>query len=206
MQVQPHSPPELLASYAARPDRYDELCQRIGSVVVVRPHWRDFFHGLAAMPADELSARRAALGRQIHENGITYNVYADPRGFARPWELDLLPYMLPAAEWAQLEAAVIQRATLFDRILADLYGEQTLLEQGLVPPALIYGHSGFLRPLVGARPAGGRFLHLYAVDLARSPDGRWWVVADRTQAPSGAGYALENRSVVARVLPELYRI
>ena len=73
MQVQPHSPPELLASYAARPDRYDELCQRIGSVVVVRPHWRDFFHGLAAMPADELSARRAALGRQIHENGITYN-------------------------------------------------------------------------------------------------------------------------------------
>ena len=205
MQVQPHSPPELLASYAARPDRYDELCQRIGSVVVVRPHWRDFFHGLAAMPADELSARRAALGRQIHENGITYNVYADPRGFARPWELDLLPYMLPAAEWAQIEAAVIQRATLFDRILADLYGEQTLLEKGLVPPALIYGHSGFLRPLVGARPAGGRFLHLYAVDLARSPDGRWWVVADRTQAPSGAGYALENRSVVARVLPELYR-
>ncbi|MBL8464957.1 MAG: hypothetical protein JNL37_08930, partial [Thauera sp.] len=110
MQVQPHSPPELLASYAARPDRYDELCQRIGSVVVVRPHWRDFFHGLAAMPADELSARRAALGRQIHENGITYNVYADPRGFARPWELDLLPYILPAAEWAQIEAAVIQRA------------------------------------------------------------------------------------------------
>lgn len=205
MQVQPQRPPELLARYAARPDRYDELCQRIGSVVVVRPHWRDFFHGLAAMPADELSARRAALARQIHENGITYNVYADPRGFARPWELDLLPYMLPAAEWAQLEAAVIQRATLFDRILADLYGEQTLLEQGLVPPALIYGHSGFLRPLVGARPAGGRFLHLYAVDLARSPDGRWWVVADRTQAPSGAGYALENRSVVARVLPELYR-
>ena len=205
MQVQPHSPPALLARYVARPDRYDELCQRIGSVVVLRPHWRDFFHGLAAMPADELSARRAALGRQIHENGITYNVYADPRGFARPWELDLLPYMLPAAEWAQIEVAVIQRATLFDRILADLYGEQTLLEQGLVPPALIYGHSGFLRPLVGARPAGGRFLHLYAVDLARSPDGRWWVVADRTQAPSGAGYALENRSVVARVLPELYR-
>ncbi|MBP6131029.1 circularly permuted type 2 ATP-grasp protein [Thauera sp.] len=205
MQVQPQHPPALLARYVARPDRYDELCQRIGSVVVLRPHWRDFFHGLAAMPADELSARRAALGRQIHENGITYNVYADPRGFARPWELDLLPYMLPAAEWAQIEVAVIQRATLFDRILADLYGEQTLLEQGLVPPALIYGHSGFLRPLVGARPAGGRFLHLYAVDLARSPDGRWWVVADRTQAPSGAGYALENRSVVARVLPELYR-
>ena len=205
MQVQPHSPPQLLADYAARPDRYDELCQRIGSVVVLRPHWRDFFHGLAAMPAAETAARREALRRQIHENGITYNVYADPRGFERPWELDLLPYILPAAEWAQIEAAVLQRATLFNRILADLYGEQSLLQQGLIPPALIYGHSGFLRPLVGAKPPRDLFLHLYAVDLARSPDGRWWVVADRTQAPSGAGYALENRGVVARALPELYR-
>ncbi len=205
MQVQPQRPPALLAAYAARPDRYDELCQRIGSVVVVRPHWREFHRALEAMPAAELDARRAALRRQIHENGITYNVYADPRGFERPWELDLLPYILPAAEWAQIEAAVIQRATLFNRILADLYGAQTLLEEGLIPPALIYGHSGFLRALVGAQPPRGLFLHLYAVDLARSPDGRWWVVADRTQAPSGAGYALENRSVVARVLPELYR-
>ena len=120
MQVQPHSPPELLASYAARPDRYDELCQRIGSVVVVRPHWRDFFHGLAAMPADELSARRAALGRQIHENGITYNVYADPRGFARPWELDLLPYFRPAPGGARTEPGLSQRAPLSTRILATL--------------------------------------------------------------------------------------
>ncbi|HRP24341.1 circularly permuted type 2 ATP-grasp protein [Thauera sp.] len=205
MQVQPHSPPELLAAYAARPDRYDELCQRIGSVVVLRPHWRDFFHSLADMAPAELAARRVALRRQIHENGITYNVYADPRGFQRPWELDLLPLMLPSAEWAQIEAAVIQRAMLFNRILADLYGEQTLLQQGLIPPALIFGHSGFLRPLVGAKQPGDLFLHLFAVDLARSPDGRWWVVADRTQAPSGAGYALENRSVLARALPELYR-
>lgn len=205
MQLQPQSPPELLAGYAARPDRYDELCQRIGSVVVVRPHWREFYRALAAMPPAERAARRDALRRQVHENGITYNVYADPRGFERPWELDLLPYILPAAEWAQIEAAVVQRATLFNRILADLYGEQTLLEQGLIPPALIYGHSGFLRPLVGTRQPGDLFLHLYAVDLARSPDGRWWVVADRTQAPSGAGYALENRSLVARALPELYR-
>ncbi|MFT3759985.1 circularly permuted type 2 ATP-grasp protein [Thauera sp.] len=205
MQVQPQSPPELLARYAARPDRYDELCQRIGSVVVVRPHWRDFFHQLAALPPAETEARRAALRRLVHENGITYNVYADPRGFERPWDLDLLPYILPATEWAQIEAAVIQRATLFNLILADLYGEQNLLQQGLIPPALIYGHSGFLRPLVGAKQPRDLFLHLYAVDLARSPDGRWWVVADRTQAPSGAGYALENRGVVARALPELYR-
>lgn len=195
----------MLAAYAARPDRYDELCQRIGPAVVVRPHWREFYRGLAAMAPAEVAARRAALRRQIHDNGITYNVYADPRGFERPWELDLLPFILPAAEWAQIEAAMIQRATLFNLILADLYGDQTLLQQGLIPPALIYGHNGFLRALVGARPPRDLFLHLYAADLARSPDGRWWVVADRTQSPSGAGYALENRGVVGRVLPELYR-
>ncbi len=199
------APVDLLAGYAARPDRYDELCQRIGSMARVRPHWRALYEGLAALAPAEVAARRAALRRQIHENGITYNVYADPRGFQRPWELDLLPYLLPAQDWAQIEAAVIQRATLFNRILADLYGDQRLLEEGCIPPALIYGHRGFLRPLAGVRPPHDLFLHLYAVDLARSPDGRWWVVADRTQAPSGAGYALENRSVVARALPELYR-
>ncbi|MDX9699981.1 MAG: circularly permuted type 2 ATP-grasp protein [Rhodocyclaceae bacterium] len=196
---------DLLSGYTARPDRYDELCQRVGGVPVVRPHWRRVHEALAHTPAAAVARRRAELQRLIHENGITYNVYADPRGYERPWELDLLPFVLPAGEWRTIEAAVRQRATLFNRILADLYGEQRLLEEGCIPPALIYGHSGFLRPLVGAPQPGDVFLHLYAVDLARSPDGRWWVVADRTQAPSGAGYALENRSVVARVLPELYR-
>lgn len=201
----PAAPIDLLAGYTASPERYDELCQRAAGVPAVRAHWRALYDSLTRMSPAVVEQRRAELRRLIHENGITYNVYADPRGFERPWELDLLPYVLPADEWARIEAAVIQRATLFNRILADLYGEQRLLEEGCIPPALIYGHSGFLRPLVGAAQPRDVFLHLYAVDLARSPDGRWWVVADRTQAPSGAGYALENRGVVARVLPELYR-
>ncbi|MGE5319785.1 MAG: circularly permuted type 2 ATP-grasp protein, partial [Hyphomicrobiaceae bacterium] len=143
--------------------------------------------------------------RQIHENGVTYNVYADPQGADRPWELDVLPLIISAQEWQTIENAIAQRAELLNRILADVYGEQNLLKEGRLPPALIFGHAGFLRPCHGMRPPGGIFLHGYAADLARSPDGRWWVIADRTQSPSGAGYALENRLVISRVFPDLFR-
>jgi uncharacterized circularly permuted ATP-grasp superfamily protein/uncharacterized alpha-E superfamily protein len=141
----------------------------------------------------------------VRENGVTYNVYADPQGADRPWELDLLPMILPQEEWSGIEAAIVQRATLLNRILVDVYGEQRLLKEGLLPPALVYGHAGFLRPCRGAKPAGGVMLHFYAADIVRSPDGRWWVIDDRTQAPSGAGYALENRIIISRAFPQLFR-
>ena len=145
------------------------------------------------------------VDRRIQENGVTYNVYADPKGSDRPWELDPLPLIIPHDEWAEVSAAVAQRATLLNAMLADLYGEQRLLSEGLLPPALVFGQHGYLWPCHGIKPPGGVWLHLYAVDLARSPDGRWWVIADRTQAPSGAGYALENRLIVSRVFPEMFR-
>ena len=104
-----------------------------------------------------------------------------------------------------MRRAITQRARLLNAVLGDLYGEQTLLRDGSLPPALVYGHNGFLWPCQGIRPPGDTWLHLYAVDLARSPDGRWWVIADRTQAPSGAGYALENRLIVSSVFPEQFR-
>ena len=148
---------------------------------------------------------RQSVERQVYENGVTYNVYADPQGLERPWELDVLPFIISPEEWSGLEAAIAQRATLLNRILADVYGPQDLLREGRLPPALIHGHSGFLRPARGLRAPDNVLLHMYAADLARSPDGRWWVIADRTQAPSGAGYALENRLVISRVFPELFR-
>lgn len=104
-----------------------------------------------------------------------------------------------------MSSAVAQRATLLNAILADLYGEQTLLAKGLLPPALVLASTVSSWPCQGIKPPGGIWLHHYAVDLARSPNGRWWVIADRTQAPSGAGYALENRLVVSRVFPEMFR-
>jgi len=192
----------LLAIYPQSARRYDEMLTADGAV---RPHWRQFFIHLDSVAPDEMHRRLDFVDRRIQENGVTYNVYADPNGADRPWALDPLPLIIPPDEWAQVSAAIAQRATLLNAMLADLYGEQTLLAEGLLPPALVYGQHGYLWPCRGIKPAGGTWLHHYAVDLARSPDGRWWVIADRTQAPSGAGYALENRLIVSRVFPEMFR-
>src|SRR4029077_13519224 len=114
-------------------------------------------------------------------------------GPSRPWSLDVLPLLIGGSEWEKLEHGLRQRARLLNLVAADLYGEQTLLHEGLIPPALVFRHPGFLRACHGTRPAGGIFLHLVAFDLARDADGGWRVVGTRTQAPSGFGYALENR-------------
>ena len=192
----------LLAIYPQSARRYDEMLLADGAV---GPHWRQFFIHLDSVAPDEMRRRLEFVDRRIQENGVTYNVYADPNGSDRPWALDPVPLIIPPAEWAQVSAAVNQRARLFNAILADIYGEQTLLAEGLLPPALVYGQHGYLWPCRGIKPPGGVWLHNYAVDLARAPNGRWWVIADRTQAPSGAGYALENRLVVSRVFPEMFR-
>ncbi|UCJ18649.1 circularly permuted type 2 ATP-grasp protein [Pseudomonas sp. MM211] len=194
--------PDLLADYPLTDAAYHELLDAKGEV---RPHWRKLLAQLQRSRPAQLQQRQAMLTRQIQENGVTYNVYADPDGADRPWELDLLPNLIPAAEWQTIAAGVAQRAALLDKVLADLYGPQQLLADGLLPPELVFGHENFLWPCQGLQPPGGTFLHVYAVDLARAPDGRWWVTADRTQAPSGAGYALENRQIVSRAFPELYR-
>ncbi len=194
-------PKELLAEYPQATERFDEL---FATAQEPRAHWKPVLESLAAVPAERMRERLHAVQRQVRENGVTYNVYADPQGADRPWELDLLPLILPQDEWAAIEAAIVQRATLLNRILADVYGEQRLLQEGLLPPALVHGHAGFLRPCHGAKVPGDVMLHLYAADLARSPDGRWWVLDDRTQAPSGMGYALENRIVISRAFPELF--
>ena len=141
----------------------------------------------------------------LRENGVTYNVYTDTQGRTRPWALDVIPALLSSQEWRTIEQGLVQRAELLNLIGADLYGPQQLIRDGLLPPELIYTHPGFLRPCHGALPTPARYLCLYAADLARAPDGTIRVLDDRTQAPSGAGYALENRLVLSRVLPSLYR-
>ncbi|AKA26950.1 circularly permuted type 2 ATP-grasp protein [Pseudomonas chlororaphis] len=194
--------PDLLAHYPLTADTYHELLDASGTV---RPHWQRLFDQLQRSTPAQLRQRQALLGRQIQENGVTYNIYADPKGADRPWELDLLPHVIAADEWQQLAAGIAQRARLLNALLADLYGPQRLISEGLLPAELIFGHNNFLWPCQGIQPPDATFLHLYAVDLARAPDGRWWVTADRTQAPSGAGYALENRMIVSRAFPEQYR-
>ena len=171
----------------------------------MRPSWQPFFDHLCAVSPELMRHRIEYVRRRILENGVTYNVYADPKGADRPWELDTLPLILSPSEWQEISSAITQRARLLNAMLGDLYGAQSLLKDGTLPQALVYGHNGFLWPCQGVKPPGDTWLHLYAADLARSPDGRWWVIADRTQSPSGAGYALENRMIVSRAFPEQFR-
>ncbi len=200
------APPEptgiLRQPYEPLPGLHDEM---MGPGQNVRGHWLPFLQALNHLGPEEVARRWEDARQLIRENGITYNVYGDPRGFERPWALDPIPLLLSATEYETLQAGLVQRARLLERILADLYGPQRLLLGGLLPPELVFAHPGFLRPCHGVSPPGGRHLHFYAANLARSPDGQFWVLGDRTQAPSGAGYTLENRIVQSRMLPDVFR-
>jgi len=178
---------------------YDEL---LGPAGELRPAWRTFFGSLGAAGLQDLPRRESLLKRQVHEHGVTYNVYSDEHGPPRRWSLDLLPFIVVAQDWKIIEAAVVQRAAVLSAVMRDVYGPMHLVREGLLPPALVLGSPGFLRSLHGVVPAGGIFLHVVAFDLARGPDGRWWVLGHRTQAPSGLGYALENRLIVSRLFGE----
>lgn len=193
---------QLLTDYPAAQGNFDEMRDEAGET---RAHWRTFLEYLSRETPNEMRQRIDNVRRRLRNNGVTYNVYDDASGVHRPWDLNVLPLILPHDEWAEIEAAVTQRATLLNRILLDMYGEQKLLEEGLLPPALIHGNAGFLRPCHDIAHRDGIAMHFYAVDMARAPNGQWWVVADRTQAPSGAGYALENRSIISRAFPDLFR-
>lgn len=169
------------------------------------PHWARFFDHVGTDGLADLNRRADNLQRQIRDNGVTYNVYADnAKGLQRPWALDLFPMIVPPQDWAQIEAGVLQRARLLNAMMADLYGPQELLKKALLPAALVQGHPGYLRAMQGVRPPGDTWLHIVAFDLAHGPDGRWWVVGQRTQAPSGLGYLLENRIAIARQFPKAF--
>ena len=192
----------FVGNYSPVPGIYDEMMSAPG---VLRPHWDDYAASISALGAEELQRRWNTARQRIRENGVTYNVYGDPLGMDRPWNLDAIPLLISPTEWRELEAGLIQRARLMNWILADIYGAQKLLRGGHLPPAVVFANPGFLRPCHGLPVPDNAFLHLLAVDLARSGDGQWWVLSDRTQAPSGAGYALENRIVQAETFPDLFR-
>src|ERR1700688_3192909 len=132
----------LSTGYSQTAGVYDEMSAAPG---VLRPHWNVFIDSLSALGAQELRRRWQTARQRIRENGVTYNVYGDPLGINRPWNLDPIPLMIPPSEWSQLEAGLIQRARLLNSILADLYGPQQLLCSGQLPPALVFANTGFWR-------------------------------------------------------------
>jgi len=202
LSVATPAPSRLNDEYLPLPDRFDEMRAADGTL---RPHWQYLLDALRALGSEGIDARWREARRMIRDHGVTYNIYGDPRGMSRPWELDPLPLLLRGEEWTELERGLIQRAELLDQILRDLYGPRTLIDKGLLPATLTDGYSGYLLPCHGIEMAGQRPLTLYAADLTRDAAGHWQVIGDRTQSPSGAGYALENRVVLSRVLPSLYR-
>jgi len=196
-EVQTH----LIDSYHPPAGVYDELFSGPGEL---RPQWRHFLPALEELGNEEIGRRWESAKRLIYENGIAYNVDSGPEALYRPWELDPVPLLIAPAEWQSLSEGLAQRARLLNMLLVDLYGPQRLLHQGLVPPELVFAHGGFLRSCHSLHVPKDIMLHLYAAHLARGPDGRWSVMADRTQAPSGAGFALENRIIISRMLPNIF--
>ena len=191
-----------VASYRAGRGRYDEM---VGAGGFPREHWAELSASLAELGTEELLRRQVEAERLLHEDGAVYHAYGSDQEPWQPWRLDAIPTVVPSREWSTIESAVAQRAELLSMVLADLYGPRDLLRRGLLPASVMFEHDGFLRACHGIRIPGEHQLFSYALDLGRDAAGDWVVLADRTQAPSGSGYALENRTVMSRVLPSIYR-
>ena len=191
----------LIHRYAPMVDGRDELLDADGRV---RDHWAELTEAYESLGVPEMARRRREIELLLEQDGVTYNV---PTAHGRPqhaWTLDPIPFVVPGDEWTAIERGVIQRAELLDLVLQDIYGERRLLRAGVVPPAMIFADPQFFRACDGIRLPGEKQLVVYGADLARCTDGRWLVLGQRTQAPSGAAYAVENRRVLSRVFPQLF--
>ena len=187
--------------YAGKASRYDECVDTAGKL---RAPWHTFFDFLGADPAAKLRTATDACHRAILEQDVSMNVYLGQQAGAQPWPLDAVPLLISSGEWKQITQGLRQRAHLLNELLNDLYGPQKLLREGLLPATLGMANPHFLRACAGLGKPDGVFLHTYAADLARSPDGKWWVIEDRLDAPSGLGYSLQNRIIARQALPDIF--
>lgn len=195
-------PASFVSGYRPVAGAYDEI---MDDSRALRAHWHLFVTLLDDLGPEELTRRWQHASRIIHENGVTYNVYGDARGMDRPWNLDTIPLLISSSDWSHLERGLQQRARLMNLVTQDIYGPQSLISMGLIPPELVLANPRFLRPCHGMHAPQDIWLHVCSSDLSRLPSGQMCVVADRTQSPSGAGYALENRIVLSRTLPDVFR-
>lgn len=189
-----------LDGYRPTPGMVDEL---LTGDAVYREHWERVGSAIGALGTAELQRRQEDVRRLLAADGATYRILGADR--TQPWKLDAIPLLFSSAEWSGIESGVMQRAVLLDLVLRDLYGERKLLQRGVLPPEVVARHSGYLRPFYGVSLPDQSQLFTYAVDLGRDEEGQLHAVADYSQVPSGSGYALENRVVLARVFPSIYR-
>ncbi len=193
--------PSFAKGYGPLPGAADELLDAEGRV---RPVWAGFLSHLGSLSPPELAGRAARAEQYLRDAGVFFRAY-DPEGSTeRAWPLSHLPVLIDEADWATIAAGLRQRADLLEAVMADLYGPARLVSEGHLPPALVAGNPEWLRPMVGVPPRGDHHLHFLAFEIGRGPDGRWWVLGDRTQAPSGAGFALENRVAMTRAFADFF--
>ena len=188
-------------AYEQSPDFIDEVYDTSGEQ---RSHWQYLLSSMASLGGDAVADRQRKALRILRDDGATYNLSAQPQA-RRTWGLDPVPLLIDSEEWSGIESGLIERSELLDLVLKDIYGPRDLIRHGVLPPELVFSHAGFLRQCQGIKMSSGQQLILHSVDMVRNVQGQMCVVADRTQAPSGAGYALENRTVMSRVLPSLFR-
>lgn len=190
-----------MTDYQPLPGTADEMLGPDGNV---RPVWEHFVASLGRMSKADLESRIAKADRYLRDAGVFYRAYGGAPNIERSWPLSPVPVLIDAKEWQVLSEGLVQRAELLELIAADIYSENRLVQEGFLPPALIAANPEYLRPVAGLTLAGGNFLHFIAFEIGRGPDGDWWVLADRTQAPSGAGFALENRVATTRAFSDIY--
>jgi uncharacterized circularly permuted ATP-grasp superfamily protein/uncharacterized alpha-E superfamily protein len=192
---------KILKNYFSKKNNYDEL---VTSKMDIKPDWNGLLSNLLKIGSENLVEKQADINWLLAENGVTYNVYNDPKGLNRPWNLNVVPFLIHQKEWNLVEKGIKQRSELLNLILKDVYGKRLLLKNGILPAEVIFSHRGFLRACDQIQYKSNKQLLIHAVDLARGPDGQMWVVNDRTQAPSGMGYALENRFSLSKTIPEIF--
>ena len=195
----PSLSPAILDGYAAQPGVADELFDAEGRM---RPVWSAFIAQLAALTPDEVETRFARGEQYLRDAGVYFRFYSGGPAQDREWPLSHVPVLIPEQEWAAICDGLTQRAELLEMVMADLYGPGQLVRDGHLPAELVAGNPQGLRPLVGVQPRSGHWLHHLAFEIGRSPDGSFLVLGDRAQAPSGSGFALENRMATMRIFSD----
>jgi uncharacterized circularly permuted ATP-grasp superfamily protein len=181
---------------------FDEMFQSDGQP---RPHYRKLYQRLSVMPPEEFRRRVHLAELTLVNQGITFAVYGDEKGVEKPWPFDLIPRIIPAEEWEIIERGLKQRLTALNLFLHDIYHDQKILHDHIVPRELIVNAAHYRREFQGADPPGDIYVHICGSDLIRDADGTYRVLEDNLRTPSGVSYVLENRSILTRVLPALFR-
>ena len=170
----------------------------------IRPHWKEVIEGLENAGIRQLEQKQLEIDWRLEDNGVTYNIYNDPEGNNRRWNLDPIPLVLTQEEWDEVTKGLKQRAKLLNLIFKDLYTEQKLIKEGIIPAEIVFGHKSFIPEVFNFKNKDYYSLRFYASDISRGPDGKFWVINDRTQSPSGLGYAIENRLTMNSISNDLY--